>query len=116
MGVWCVSSSKRRKLYQEFQAFADGEELELLKHCQTRWLSLVRVIDRVLGQYPALKAYFDSHEDGERPGRVKRIVDRLRDPSTKMTLLFLQFIMPVLTDFNKLFQVCRKTGSSCIRT
>ena len=44
------------KLFQEFQEFANVEELEILKHCQTRWLSLLRVIERVLHQYPALAA------------------------------------------------------------
>lgn len=101
----CIFSAKRRKLFREFQEFANVEELELLKHCQTRWLSLLRVIERVLGQSPALAAYFASHEDGEKPGRVKRVVDRLINPTTKLTLLFLGFILPVLMDFNKLFQV-----------
>ena len=100
-----IFSSKRRKLFREFQEFADVDELELLKHCQTRWLSLLRVIERMLNQYPALTAYFASHEDGETPGRVKRVVDRLAAPTTKLTLLFLGFILPVLMDFNKLFQV-----------
>ncbi|KAK2179183.1 hypothetical protein NP493_505g03034 [Ridgeia piscesae] len=39
--------------------------------------------------------HFDrSHEDGEKPGRVKRVVDRLAAPTTKLTLLFLGFILP----------------------
>ena len=41
----------------------------------------------------------------ETPDRVKRVVDRFKDPNTKVTLLFLQYILPVLMDFNKLFQV-----------
>lgn len=103
--MYVFFSAKRRKLFVEFQAFANVEELEILKHCQTRWLSLHRVIERVLIQYPALTAYFASHEDGEKPGRVKRVVDRLSNPMTKLTLLYLDFILPVLMDFNKLFQV-----------
>ena len=43
-----IFSAKRRKLFQEFQEFANVEEFEILKHCQTRWLSLLRVIERVL--------------------------------------------------------------------
>lgn len=98
-------SSKRRELFQEFEDFADIEHLGILKHCPTRWLSLLRVVERLLHQYPALSAYFASHEDGEKPGRVKRVVDRFKDPYTKLTLLFLQYILPVLMEFNKLFQV-----------
>ncbi|KAK2157424.1 hypothetical protein NP493_1878g00021 [Ridgeia piscesae] len=40
----------------------------------------------------------------EKPGRVKRVVDHLAAPTTKLTLLFLGFILPVLMDFNKLYQ------------
>ena len=109
----CGMSIFNAKLFQEFHEFANVE-LEILKHCQTRWLSLLRVIERVLHQYPALAAYFASHEDGEKPGRVKRVVDRLAAPTTKLTLLFLGFILPVLVDFSKLFQVfpCCKFNNS----
>ena len=58
-----------------------------MKHCQTRWLSLLRVIERVLHQYPALAAYFASHEDGENH-RVKRVVDRLAAPTTTADHIF----------------------------
>ena len=64
-----------------------------------------RVADRVLSQFPALTAYFESLTDVNKPGRAKRLVERFSDPFTKLTLLFLQFIVPVLTEFNKLFQV-----------
>ena len=64
-----------------------------------------RVVDRVLNQFPALTAYFASLTDIDKPGRAKRLVERFSDPFTKLTLLFLQFILPVLTEFNKLFQV-----------
>jgi len=100
-----VFSSKRRVLLEEFEEFEDIEHLGLLKHCPTRWLSLLKVVERLLHQYPALAEYFASHEDGEKPGRMKTVVDRFKDPNTKVTLLFLQYILPVLMDFNRLFQV-----------
>lgn len=59
---------------------------------------------RTLNQYPALLSYFKSHPDGEKPGRVKRILDRLDKPFTQLTLLFLQYVLPLLNDFNKVFQ------------
>ena len=64
-----------------------------------------RVVDRVLNQFPALTAYFESLTDVDKPGRAKRLVERFSDPFTKLTLLFLQFIVPVLTEFNKLLLV-----------
>ena len=76
----------------------------ILKHCQTRWLSLEHVVNRVLSQLPALISYFASHDDVEKPGRIRRIHERLSKPVTRMTLLFLQFVLPFLNEFNKLFQ------------
>ncbi|KAK2184465.1 hypothetical protein NP493_265g01038 [Ridgeia piscesae] len=37
-------SAKRQMHFQEFQEFANIKELEIFKHCQTRWLSPLRVI------------------------------------------------------------------------
>ena len=51
----------------------------------------------VYSQYPALSAYFASQDD--KLGRVKRVCDRFKDPYTKLTLLFLQFVLPVLMEF-----------------
>ena len=64
-----------------------------------------RVVDRVLNQFAALTAYFASLTDIDKPGPAKRLVEHFNDPFTKLTPLFLRFILPVLTDFNKLFQV-----------
>lgn len=99
----CIS--KRREQFKEFQAFTNVEYLEILIHCQTRWLSLEKVVKRVLNQYPALISYFNSHPDNKKPGRVKRCTDMLNNPLTKLTLHFLEYILPVINDFNKLFQV-----------
>ena len=63
---------ERRECLKEFEEFTDIEHMQLLKHCQTRWLSLQRAVTRILLQYPALLAYFASHDEVERPGRMKR--------------------------------------------
>ena len=99
-----VFSAKWRELLHEFQEFADVEHLEIIKHCQTRWLSLQRVVERVVNQYPALSAYFASVDGGDTV-RLKRLVAYFKDPYSKLIRLFLQFILPILTEFNKLFQV-----------
>ena len=65
------------------------DDPEILKHCPTRWLSLEKVCNRTLNQYAALLSYFMSHPEVEKAGRVKRIFDRLKEPITKLTLLFL---------------------------
>ena len=57
-------------LAREFQEFANVDELDILKLCQTRWPSLLREIKRVRGSCPALAVYFASREDGDKPGVV----------------------------------------------
>ena len=44
-----------------------------IKHVETRWLSLLRVIGRVLNLWPALVSYFYSHPDAEERGQVQTI-------------------------------------------
>ena len=76
-------SAKRKEEYKEFLEFTDVEPLKLLKYVSTRWLSLERCVNRFLQQWPALVSYFESHADVEKPGRVKRCADYLRNAEMK---------------------------------
>ena len=78
--------------------------MNILKHCPTRWLSLHKVVDRVLNQYAALSSYFESHDDVEKSGRVRNIHEFLKSPLTQLTMRFLHFVLQLLNEFNKLFQ------------
>ena len=80
------------------------ENQQILKHCPTHWLSLEKVVVRTLSQLRALRSYFASHNDVEKPGKVKSIHDRLQDPLTELVLNFLQYILPYMNKFNILFQ------------
>lgn len=51
-------SSKKYCMYQEFQKFFDVKPHKLLYPAQTRWLSLVAVVRRVLEQWEPLKLFF----------------------------------------------------------
>ena len=85
-------SMKRRATLKEFKVFTDVEHMQVLEDCPTHWLSLRCILERVLTQYPALMAYFTSHDDVEKAGRVKRAMEWLNGPQTKLTLLFLNFL------------------------
>ena len=74
-----VFNAKRQELLDDFQEFADVNHLEIIKHCQTQWLSLQRVVERVVNQYPALSAYFAS-VDGRDTVRLKRLVAYFQGP------------------------------------
>lgn len=78
---------------------------EVLKHVSTRWLSMERCVGRTLSQWPALQAYFNSSDDKEKPGHVKRCADAYASEEMKLMYYFLQYALTKLNKFNILFQV-----------
>ena len=54
-------------------SFCGGEELIKLKQCLTHWLSLEKVIKRLLQQWDALYPYFDKEAENNRVARVLRL-------------------------------------------
>lgn len=97
-------SAKRSEIYKEFVNFTDTEHLQLLRYCSTRWLSLYTCIQRVLSQWAALQAYFNSCED-ERSAKVRQLANYLNDPEVKFYFLFLSTALKPLVLFNTSFQV-----------
>ncbi len=89
---------------QEFAEFCSVEFKCILKHCETRWLSLRRAIDRTLEMWDPLLSYFTSHGDVEKPGKVKTIFEVMSKPSTKLWLCFLSNVLTVFDKFNGYFQ------------
>ena len=55
----------------------------ILKHCETRWLSLTCSIKRTLEMWEPLLSYFTSHPDVEKAGKVNSIYCNLSDPLYK---------------------------------
>ena len=97
-------SAKRKEEYREVLEFCEVAPLKILKHANTRWLSLQRCVNRFLQQWLALLSYFESHKDRERPGRVKRCADYLASVEMKAYFMFLSFILEPLNTFNTIFQ------------
>ena len=58
-------SIKRKEECKEFCEFVDITYNKIISHVETRWLSLLRVISRVLQLWPAFVSYFHSHPDAE---------------------------------------------------
>lgn len=98
-------SSNRREQYQQLQEFTDTDPMKILKHCSTRWLSLERCVQRTLQRWPALKSYFQSHAECEKPGRINRCMEVLISDEMWLYFAFLEFVLPILNDFNVMFQV-----------
>lgn len=56
---YCFEKSTNRKAgLVEYCDFCDVDYRAIVKHVNTRWLSLERAVHRVLQQYSALKSYF----------------------------------------------------------
>lgn len=88
----------------EYAKFCTVEYRSVVKHCQTRWLSLGHTIKRTLQIWDPLCSYFISHSDNERAEKVRVISTILKDPLTKPWLLFLSYVLPVFEKFNVFFQ------------
>lgn len=97
-------SFKRQSEFLEFQRFVKVKPHKLLYASQTRWLSLLSVIKRVLEQYYALKLYFQSQYLVDMVQGSEIIFNRLSEPINKCYLLFLEFVLPNLVDLNLEFQ------------
>ena len=55
-----VNSQPRKLELQEFCEFVSTDYKTVLKHVTTRWLSLERVLSRVMDLFGPLKSYFSS--------------------------------------------------------
>ena len=104
--LMCDTVSKRAqndyREFEQFQYFVEVKPNQLLKSCQTRWLSLKACVIRLIEQYDALLSYFRSTDD--RKAVVQRIKRVLEKPTTKAYLLFLSITLPIVNNFNKFMQ------------
>ena len=96
-------SSKRKQQFADHWCSLFTTEPEtILKHCPTRWLSLLRCVHRYLNQYEGLKTYFLSCS--EQSAKVISITHRLENPLTKPILYFLAHVLPLMDRFSMMFQ------------
>ena len=99
---WFEKSSKRKSALKEYYEFCDIEYAEVIRYASTRWLCLERCVNRELRKFEGLKSYFLS--EGLSDARFQRLETSYQDPMTEVYLLFIQSILPVFTNFNKLLQ------------
>ena len=55
---WFDKSTKRKASLVEYCNFCDTSYRHIVKHINTRWLSLEKAVSRVLQQYAALCSYY----------------------------------------------------------
>ncbi len=95
------SSKRNQQFFDMWHSFYINEPKVLLKHCQTRWLSLLRCIRRYLDLFDGLLSYFRSCDD--QTAKVVSITERLENPLTKPILHFLNHVLPSIDRFNRSF-------------
>lgn len=100
------TSPKRTKAFMEFQKFLELKPLKMLHPAQTRWLSLLPVVTKVIDHYNALKLFFQDQVFSEKTelNHSRQILDKLDDPITYLYLSFLEFILPSFQDLNREMQ------------
>lgn len=55
---WFDKSTKRKAELADYYTFCDVAYRDVVKHVNTRWLSLDKAVYRVLQQYAGLRSYF----------------------------------------------------------
>lgn len=98
------NSPKRLDDYQDFQKFLNIKPNKLLHPSQTRWLSLLPVVERFIEQLAALTLYFKNAVLGDRLLAANSILEKCLAPSTILYLQFLKFALPYFYDLNKEMQ------------
>lgn len=99
-----LKSAKRKEDFHDFQLFTNTKPLKVIKHCKTRWLSLEKAVQRVVLQWPALLAYFDSVSESDHSARVRQLDQHFKSHLTKLIMLFLKFALDSMCKFNVAFQ------------
>lgn len=98
------NSHKRQSEFVEFQVFTNTKVHKMLHPSQTRWLSLLAVVNRLLEQWDSLKLFFTKKWLEERIVSSELIFNDLNDPFMKLYFLFLQWVLPKFVNLNEYFQ------------
>jgi len=98
------SSSKSQAQIAQFQKFLDLDVHKILHPSQTRWLSLIAVVERIVEQWDALRLFFDDKWLSEHLRAAEHIHLGLNDCYLKAYFLFLLWILPKFTEMNEYFQ------------
>lgn len=98
-------SSKRKNKLKELQELCEEKSYKILKHVNTRWLSLDKSLARVLEQWVPLTMFFSVESNGsDGSKKFSEITTKLKAPETKLYCLFLKAVIPTLTKINIVLQ------------
>jgi hypothetical protein len=98
------SFSEEDESPEEQENLPDKNPLWLISPSDTRWLVLADCVERILGQYDALKAHFQIAYNKEKCFQAKTLFLLYEDKKNYLFLLFLHPILQELKRLSKLFQ------------
>jgi hypothetical protein len=103
------ASPCRKEDLSETQLNLGLDEQIFIRHVQSRWLTLIPAVNRVLTIWEAVEQYFlrdlpKIDKGQEKSERYRRICRRLRDPMILVELHFLQSLESIFSPFLTLFQ------------
>lgn len=97
-------SPKRQCILNEIQEGMKSDKFKMINPSRTRWLALENSVKRILNQWKVLQSTFllSAVEDKTSVGQI--ILSDLNNPFTKAYFCFLNHVLPIFNNFNKLFQ------------
>ena len=113
-------SAGRREDFKKMELITDITVHYLLRHCESRWLSIEKILVRIMEQFANIKTYFltelpktQAFKGKKGVGNTKRyqrIAECLKDPSL---MCFMGFVVFISQDFKK-FLVPLQTSAPMI--
>lgn len=97
----------RREDFATVQQTLGLDGTHFMRHVQSRWLSLLPSVERVLSQMPAIRKYFLqdlARENLDGNARYTRICRHLKGERLEVQLAFLQNVKPLFDTFLGFFQ------------
>ena len=104
IGTYTSGSAKRCETMKEIQKLFDGNVEKMLKLSNTRWLSFLNCIERILENYDILQTFFTNAMREDKLKTAESILAGLKNNCNKAYLLFLKYALKSFTTFNLLFQ------------
>ena len=103
---WFTCSTKRQKVYKQiYRTMCDGENPSKMgRYAETRWLSRVRIVKRILNQWDSLKLHFEIARSNERCYKADQLFCMFSDPINKVYMTFLCGELEAITKLNTSFQ------------
>jgi len=78
--------------------------LKMGRYAETRWLSRVRIVKKIINQWEALKLHFEIVRNKERCYKAEQLYSMFSDPVNKVYMTFLCGELEALTKLNTSFQ------------